>query len=327
MLITGKPFSRSCGSEQMSQEKIIILSGPTATGKSRLAIELALNLRARGIPAEIISADSAQIYRHMDIGTDKLKPDQWQGIPHHLIDVANPDEHFDAEIFRKMAGQEIARINQSGGIAILVGGTGFWIHTLIYGLFRSPPRNEELRADLKKAAREKGSEYLHKKLMKIDPESAQRIHPNDIFRLVRALEVHQLTGKPLSEHFKEQTREPLYNALYFALNLPREVLYQRINKRVDEMLAKGLLDEVKNLRQMGYGPELASQKIIGYKELHEHLDGKKDLPSAVHEIKKETRHYARRQLIWLRKEKDVVWVDAIKAKEIIMERVKGFLEL
>ena len=309
----------------MADKKIIIISGPTATGKSRLAIELALWLRELGYPAEIISADSAQVYRYMDIGTDKLPSEERKGIPHHLIDVVEPDQPFDAMKFRTLALKEIERIGKEGGIPIIVGGTGFWIRVLIYGLFTGPGRSPEIRAELKKLAEERGRWYLHQLLKKIDPASAQRIHPNDIQRLIRALEVYQLTGKPLSKHFGERASSGL-NVLHFALNFERNLLYQRINQRVDEMMERGFLEEVKRLREMGYGPELESQKIIGYRQLHSHLDGRLTLEKAVHEIKKQTRHYARRQLVWLRGEKNLIWLDPFKEKEKIFKKSQQFIK-
>ncbi len=312
---------------ELDRPRLIIISGPTASGKSRAALQLALALIDKGKPAEIISADSAQVYRYMDIGTDKLGQEEWQGIPHHLIDVVNPDEHFDAELFREMAGKEIDRIHRTGGAAILVGGTGFWIHALLYGLFPAPPRSDQVRQELRRTAAEKGAEHLHKKLAAIDPESAQRIHPHDLFRLVRALEVFELTGHSLTQHFQDQQREKPYDALYLALNLDRHLLYQRIESRVDEMMGKVFLDEVKKLREMGYGPGLVSQKILGYHQLHRHLDGEWTLDRAVHELKAETRHYARRQTIWLRKEKQVIWVDGAIAEARIQAEAKKFLEL
>jgi len=295
----------------MEKPKAVIISGPTASGKSRIAIDLALALGESGIPAEIISADSAQVYRFMDIGTDKLKEDERKGIAHHLIDVVNPDQHFDAALFRTLALKAIERINQSKGIPILVGGTGFWIRALLYGLFSGPGRNDELRAELRKLAGEKGSDYLHRLLFELDPESAARIHPNDLNRLVRSLEVHRLTGRPMSEHFKSQKKEKSLDALHIALNLDRGMLHEHINSRVDQMIEKGFLDEVKRLRQMGYGPGLESQQIIGYRQLHQYLDGKIAFEKAVHEIKKLTRHYARRQLVWLRGQPEIVWFDAL----------------
>jgi len=310
----------------MSELRAIIISGPTATGKSRLAIDVALWLKEKGIPTEIISADSAQVYRYMDIGTDKLLPEERKGVRHHLIDVVDPDQQFDAMKFRSLALKEIERICAEGGIPITVGGTGFWIRVLLYGLFPGPARNPAIRAELKELAKEKGRHYLHKLLSEIDPESARRIHPNDIQRLIRALEVYRLTGKPLSEHFQKQKPSCSFNALHLALNLDRHLLYQKINQRVDKMMEKGFLDEVKRLREMGYGPELESQKIIGYRQLHSYLDGKLSLEKAIHEIKKQTRHYARRQIIWLRGEENVRWFNPEKEREKIFATIEKFIE-
>lgn len=310
----------------MPKARAIIVSGPTASGKSRLAIELALELRRRGRAAEIISADSAQVYRFMDIGTDKLRPEEREGIPHHLIDVVKPDEHFDAAIFRRLALEQIERICRENGIAVLVGGTGFWIRVLLFGLFAGPGRDEEIRAELKKLSRAKGPAYLHELLCELDPESARRIHPNDLNRLVRALEIHRLTGKSMSEHFQSQAKEQSIDALHLALKLERGLLYERINERVEQMMSKGFLEEVQNLRQMGYGSNLASQKIIGYRQLHQHLDGELELGQAVHEIKKATRHYARRQLVWLRGQPGILWFDAFKERARILDIAVRFME-
>jgi len=293
----------------VDDKKLVIISGPTATGKSQLAIELSLRLKSQRIDSEIISADSAQIYRFMNVGTDKLAFEERKGVPHHLIDVVNPDEHFDAMIFRSLALKEIDRMHQENKIPILVGGTGFWIKTLIYGLFPGPSRNQTLRRNLEKTASEQGIEFLYQQLQKIDPASAQRIHPKDAHRIIRALEVFELTQKPLSAHFQNQAQKTQFQILYLALNLDRNLLYEKINRRVEEMLKKGFLEEVKKLREMGYAPELPSQKIIGYRQLHEYLDGQLTYEKAVHEIKKQTRHYARRQLIWLRAEPMVRWID------------------
>jgi len=306
--------------------KAIIISGPTASGKSRLAIELALEFRKHGRDAEIISADSAQVYRHLDIGTDKLSPAERQSIPHHLIDIINPDQHFDAAMFRTLALKEVARINLEGKVAILVGGTGFWVWALLYGLFSGPGRSDELREELRMLSREKGNDYLHQLLSELDPESAGRIHPHDLNRLVRALEVRKLTGKSMTEHFKEQQRETSINALHIALNVERPLLHQRINERVDQMMAQGFLDEVKRLREMGYGPGLESQKIIGYRQLHQHLDGELTIEEAVHEVKKQTRHYARRQLVWLRGQKEVKWKDPARGKASVISEATKFME-
>ena len=229
-------------------------------------------------------------------------------------------------MFRAAALQEIERINAADGAAILVGGTGFWIRALLYGLFAGPGRNDEIREELNQLAREKGPDYLHALLAELDPESARRIHPNDLSRLVRAIEVQRVTGKTRSEHFSEQLKETSLYALHIALNLDRGLLHERINERVDQMMARGFLDEVKHLRERGYGPGLESQKIIGYRQLHQHLDGQFDLPQAVHEIKKATRHYARRQLVWLRGQQGITWFDAIKDGPQIISAAIEFKE-
>jgi len=306
------------------QKKLVIISGPTATGKSELAIGLALRFKSQGITAEVINADSAQVYRFMDIGTDKLSLEERKGVAHHLIDVVNPDEHFDAMIFRNLALKQIEKIHQKNGIPILVGGTGFWLKVLIYGLFPGPARSQEIRQSLEKIASEKGSEILHQQLQKIDPVSAQRIHPRDAHRIIRALEVFELTAKPLSAHFQNQAQKTGFQILYLALNLDRNLLYEKINHRVEQMLKKGFLEEVKKLREMGYGALLPSQKIIGYRQLHEHLEGKLTLEKAAHEVKKQTRHYARRQLIWLRAEPMVNWIDPIQEKDKIFDLAEKF---
>jgi tRNA dimethylallyltransferase len=310
----------------MQKQKIIIVSGPTASGKSQLALEAALSLREKGIRAEIVSADSAQVYRYMDIGTAKLTTPEMQGITHHLIDIVNPDEHFDAELFRRAALEIIERVSRGSGVAILVGGTGFWIRALLYGLFPGPGRDATFRDELKALAQQKGSTYLHEMLAKLDPKAAIKIHPNDLSRLIRGLEVHKLTGRTLSEHFADQSREENLNALHIALQTDRVLLYERINQRVDEMMAKGLAAEVTKLREMGFGPELESQKIIGYRQLHQHLDGEIGLDETVHEIKKATRHYARRQMVWLRGQPDITWLDGQKEREKFLGLTVKFLE-
>jgi tRNA dimethylallyltransferase len=310
----------------MNKPKAIIISGPTASGKSGLALEMAKEFAKKGFSAEIISADSAQVYRHMDIGTDKLPEAERMGIPHYLIDVVNPDEHFDAAVFRVTALKEIERINAHTGVPILVGGTGFWIRALVYGLFTGPARDEVVREELNNLAKQKGPDYLHQLLSELDPESAKRIHPHDLNRLIRSLEVQKLTGKSLSDHFKDHQKEPALHALHIALNIDRSLLHERINQRVEEMMAKGFLEEVKKLREMGYGPDLESQKIIGYRQLHQHIDGELTLDQAVHEIKKQTRHYARRQLVWLRGQKEIAWFDALSNNLNIFTQAFKFME-
>jgi tRNA dimethylallyltransferase len=307
-----------------AKPRLAIISGPTASGKSRLAIDAAKGLYGLGIQAEIISADSAQVYRYMNIGTDKLSEGDWQGVEHHMIDVVDPDQEFSAAEFRDKAGEIIARLEEEGKAQLVVGGTGFYVRALLEGLFEGPGKDEEIREQLRRLAGAEGPAHLHERLRKIDPESANRIHPNDTKRLIRALEVYELTGKTLSEHFREHDKKSPYNVLMIGLDLERKDLYKRIDDRVDEMLQRGFLEEVKGLRQRGYGPGLKSQQTLGYRQLHLYLDGELGLDEAVSETKKKTRHYARRQMIWLRKEKGIRWYHPEKDQEKIKDEVLKF---
>jgi tRNA dimethylallyltransferase len=303
-----------------------VITGPTAAGKSRAALDTAHELLDRGIPACIISMDSVQVYRHMDIGTDKLKPEQREGVPHHLIDVVMPDQTFSAAQFAAAADEIINAAWQKGGAAILAGGTGFYLRSLLWGLFPGPSGHPEVRDRLYHDAARLGLAALHKRLAAIDAEAASRIHPNDHVRIIRALEVFELTGLPISGHFKKQGRQgPRYPAVIIGLALPREKLYERINTRVDQMMEQGLVEEVKKLREMGYGPGLASQQALGYKQVHAMLDQGTDLGSTVYLIKRDTRHYSRRQLTWLRKEKGLDWMEAGQ-NAMITKRIVSFLE-
>jgi tRNA dimethylallyltransferase len=310
----------------VADQKLAIISGPTASGKSLLAIEVVNMLSARGISAEIVSADSAQVYRGMDIGTDKLPEEDWQGIGHHLIDVVDPDQDFNAVDFRDQAVRIIARLHKAGKVALVVGGTGFYLRALLQGLFPGPAKDPALREGLKKQADQKGPEFLHERVRQIDPESASRIHPHDTRRLIRALEVYELTGRPLSEHFREHEKACPYLVLMIGLDLERNELYHRINTRVDEMMKKGFLQEVMGLRGRGFGPELKSQQILGYRQLHLHLDGKLDLDQAVFDTKQKTRHYARRQLIWMRAQKETRWLHPERDRGKVIREVLNFFE-
>lgn len=298
---------------------LLVITGPTASGKSGWALEAALWLKARGFQPEILSADSAQVYRHMNIGTDKLPPAERRGIPHHLIDVVNPDEPFSAAQWATAARKELTRLFEQGQPAILVGGTGFYLRTLFRGLFPGPAANPELRARLEKEAERKGPSVLHDRLRQVDPVSADRIHPHDLIRIVRALEVYELTGEPLSRHFEHQPRHtlPRFRVWHFGLSLPRGELYRRINDRVERMFAKGLVSEVESLRAQGYGPHLRSQKIIGYRQVHAYLEGAYDLERAKELIQRDSRHYARRQLTWLRAEPEIRWLEAGEPDKVI----------
>ena len=291
------------------KQPLIILTGPTAVGKTDLSIQL-----AKQINGAIISADSMQVYKYMDIGSAKIMPDEMQGIKHYLIDIRMPDEEFNAVCFQKAAKKSMEEIYAEGKIPIITGGTGFYIQSVLYDIdFSSQQTDGEYRRELEQLANERGVQYLHDILLKIDPDSAAAIHANNQKRVIRALEFYRLTGQRISEHNKkERGKKSPYNFAYFVLNDKRERLYRRIEYRVDEMLKKGLVEEVKKLKNMGYTADMVSMQGLGYKELFPYLDGECTLGESVSVIKRDTRHFAKRQLTWFRREKDVIWVDKDK---------------
>ncbi len=285
---------------------LIILTGPTAVGKTSASIRL-----AKAVGGEIISADSMQVYRYMDIGSAKISPEEMEGVPHHLIDVLLPNEEFHVVKFQQMAKEALEGIYRRGHIPIVAGGTGFYIQALLYDIdFSLGRENPGLRKELEHFARENGNPALHQKLMEIDPEAARQIHANNRKRVIRAIEFYCQTGSKISEHnAREHERTSPYNFLYFVLNDERNRLYARINSRVDEMMEKGLLGEVKRLKEMGYGRSLVSMQGLGYKELLAYLDGEYTLEEAVCAIKQHTRHFAKRQITWFKRERDVIWTE------------------
>lgn len=291
----------------MTEKKpLVILTGPTAVGKTALSIKLASE-----IGGEIISADSMQVYRQMDIGSAKIKPEEMGGIPHHLIDILEPEEEFNVCLFEKLALEAIEQIYERGHIPVVVGGTGFYIQALLYQIdFTEEETDTAFRDKLWQLGEEKGNHYLHELLRKVDPESAEEIHENNRKRVIRALEFYENSGKPISTHNKEQRQKTsAYNSCYFVLTDDRKKLYERIESRVDQMLSKGLVDEVRTLKEQGCNASMVSMQGLGYKEILEYLDGRCSLLEAVEKIKKETRHFAKRQLTWFRREKDVIWLD------------------
>ena len=285
---------------------LVILTGPTAVGKTALSIKLASE-----IGGEIISADSMQVYRQMDIGSAKIKPEEMDGIPHHLIDILEPEEEFNVCLFEKLALEAMEQIYERGHIPVVVGGTGFYIQALLYQIdFTEEETDTAFRDKLWQLGEEKGNHYLHELLRKVDPESAEEIHENNRKRVIRALEFYENSGKPISTHNKEQRQKTsAYNSCYFVLTDDRKKLYERIESRVDQMLSKGLVDEVRTLKERGCNASMVSMQGLGYKEILEYLDGRCSLLEAVEKIKKETRHFAKRQLTWFRREKDVIWLD------------------
>jgi tRNA dimethylallyltransferase len=286
---------------------LVVIVGPTGAGKTRLALEL-----ARHAGGEVVSADSQQVYRGMDIGTGKATAAERAAAPHHLLDVVEPDDEMTAARFLSLADAAIAGIAAAGRPAVVCGGTMLYVRVLLLGLFEGPPADPALRATLTGEAEAAGTGALWDRLAAADPEAAARIDRADLRRIIRALEVQAATGVPMSEHQRRhdfRTVPPRYPARLVGLAPPRDALYPRIDARVDAMLAAGLLDEVRALRAAGYRPPLRSQQAIGYAELHAHLDGLHDLPRAVELIKRNTRRYARRQLSWYRADPRVEWHD------------------
>lgn len=288
------------------KQPLIILTGSTAVGKTALSLEL-----AKRIGGEIISADSMQVYRYMDIGSAKIKTEEMQDIPHHLIDILNPEDEFNVFRFQEMAKEAMTGIYKRGHIPIIAGGTGFYIQALLYDIqFSEEEGASEIRIRLEKEAADLGNEMLYERLKTVDPESAEIIHPNNTKRLIRALEYYEINGSKISTHNQtEREKQSPYNFCYFVLNDDRAKLYDRIEQRVDEMLKEGLVEEVKRLKDMGYHKDMVSMQGLGYKEILAYLDGECTLEDAVYLIKRDTRHFAKRQLTWFRREKDVIWVD------------------
>ena len=297
---------------QEDKRPLVVLTGPTAVGKTELSISL-----AKSIGGEIISADSMQVYKGMDIGTAKIMPDEMQGVKHFLVDELRPDEEFNVVVFQQMAKKAMEEIYDRGNVPIIVGGTGFYIQAILNDIDFTEEEPEydqsgevSYREQLSRLAKEKGAEQLHAMLESVDQESAAAIHPNNVKRVIRALEYYHMTGERISVHNKEQRKNKSpYNYAYFVLNNDRQILYDRIDMRVDKMLEAGLVEEVEKLRQRGYTKELVSMQGIGYKEVLAYLDGEYDLERARYIIKRDTRHFAKRQITWFKRESDVSWMN------------------
>ena len=290
----------------MAKKPLIVLTGPTAVGKTALSIRLAGALKG-----EIISADSMQVYRHMDIGSAKVTKDEMEGVPHHLIDVLEPEEEFNVAVFQQMAKKALEEIYSRGNIPIVAGGTGFYIQALLYDIhFEDDTGEGPLRKELEELARQRGEAYLHEQLEKIDPVSARLIHPNNVKRVIRAIEYYRQTGEPISGHNeRERKRLSPYHFLYYVMHMDRAVLYERINRRVDQMLEAGLVEEGRALQEKDVRRGMTSMQGIGYKEILDYLDGVCTLEEAVYILKRDTRHFAKRQLTWFKRERDVRWLN------------------
>lgn len=290
----------------MIKKPLIILTGPTAVGKTKLSIQL-----AKAIGGEIISADSMQVYRGMDIGSAKVTKEEMEGIPHYLIDVLNPNEEFHVVRFQQMAKKALEEIYAKGKIPIVAGGTGFYIQALLYDIdFTENEEDQSYRQELEHLAKEKGAEYLHQMLRKVDEKSAEVIHANNVKRVIRALEFYRHTGTKISEHNeKERSKESPYDFCYFVLNDDRSKLYERINLRIDKMLKEGLVEEVKALKEQGFTKDMVAMQGLGYKEILDYLSGNTSFEEAIYILKRDTRHFAKRQLTWFKRERNVIWVN------------------
>lgn len=285
---------------------LIILTGPTAAGKTKLSIEL-----AKTVNGEIISADSMQVYRYMDIGSAKIRPEEMQGVRHYLVDILEPTEDFNIVLFQEYAKRAIAEIYQRGRVPIIVGGTGFYIQSVLYDIdFQESDNDTALRAELEQLARDKGAQYLHNILKECDPGAAREIHANNVKRVIRAIEFYRQTGRKISEHnAREREKKSAYDSRYFVLTDKREKLYETIDRRVDMMMEAGLVGEVKRLVDMGCRRDSTAMQGLGYKEILSYLAGEITLEEAVYTIKRDTRHFAKRQLTWFRRERDVIWIE------------------
>lgn len=288
-----------------SKPPLLVLIGPTAIGKTKLSIEI-----AKHYGCEIISGDSMQVYRGMDIGTAKIKPDEMEGIPHHMIDICDPTYPFSAAEFQDRVRKLIEEIRSRGKLPFIVGGTGLYIESFCYNFrFSEAGSDESFREEQRRFVEEHGEEALHAKLRSVDPGSADKLHPRDTRRVIRALEVHHTTGRTLSQLLSEQTRESPYELCIVGLTTDREILYKRIEDRIDAMLEEGLVGEVRGLLDRGVGRRSISMQGLGYKEIAAYLEGESEYEAAVELLKKNTRHFAKRQLSWFRHMKDIEWLE------------------
>lgn len=310
---------------------MIILTGPTAVGKTALSIQL-----AKAINGEIISADSMQVYKGMDIGTAKITKEEMQGVKHYLIDVLSPMEDFNIVKFQSLAKEAMEEIYSNGKIPIVAGGTGFYIQSLVYDIdFKENDGDKSIRESLEKEALLIGAEAMHEKLRAVDETSANEIHANNMKKVIRALEFFYQTGEPISKHNEsERKKESPYNFCYFVLNQSRDILYERINKRIDKMLEMGLLNEVEILKEKGYDKSLVSMQGLGYKEILDYFSGDLTLEEAIYILKRDTRHFAKRQITWFKREKEVIWIqkedyqneEAILNKMLTILKEKSIIE-
>jgi tRNA dimethylallyltransferase len=310
--------------EELRLRPVVAVIGPTAVGKSEIAIQI-----ANALGSDILTADSRQVYRGMDIGTDKPSVADRLGVTHRLIDLVEPDQPFNAGMFRRQAIVEIDRLYRERKLPLVVGGTGLYVRVLLHGLWPGPAADWSMRAGLEQEARERGADYLHRALALVDPGLAARLHPHDRVKIIRALEVYRLSGRPLSEaHGQHRFEESTFRPLVIGLLRERDVLYERIEARVEAQLQKGLLRETRRLLEMGYPRQLGSMKGLGYRQIAGHLSGEYDYDEAVRRLKRDTRRFAKRQLTWFRREPGVRWlsIGESESTEAITSRVLAEIE-
>ncbi|QWG46079.1 tRNA (adenosine(37)-N6)-dimethylallyltransferase MiaA [Bacillus mycoides] len=309
---------------EVQREKVAVIIGPTAVGKTKLSIDL-----AKALNGEIISGDSMQIYRTMDIGTAKVTTDEMDGIPHYMIDIKDPEDSFSVAEFQERVRKCIREITERGKLPIIVGGTGLYIQSVLFDYqFTDEAGDATYREQMEKLALERGVEYIHKKLQEVDPESAERIHANNVRRVIRALEIFYTTGEKMSNQLEKQENELLYDVSLIGLTMDREMLYDRINLRVNLMIEQGLLEEVKGLHERGVR-DCQSIQAIGYKEIYDYFENRVSLEEAVSQLKTNSRRYAKRQLTWFRNKMDVAWFDVTDGEKTseILRYIEGKLQL
>lgn len=306
MVMMAIPARATCrlSETQVHFKPVVVMVGPTAVGKSRVAVEV-----AKVFETEVLTADSRQVYRGMDVGTDKPVPEERQAVPHRLIDLVDPDESFNAGLYRRQAVDEIERLYRDRRLPLVVGGTGLYVRTLLKGLCDAPPADPIVRAALRQEAKDQGYDRLYARLVDVDPAAAARLHPRDESKVIRALEVHQLSGRRMSEFQQEHgfAKRP-FSALLIGLNRERGALYRRIEERIDWQLAHGLIEETKQLLAQGYQRDSAAMKGLGYRQVAEHLAGEYDVAEMVRRFKRDTRHFSKRQMTWFRKEPGIQWL-------------------
>ncbi|MCU5376829.1 tRNA (adenosine(37)-N6)-dimethylallyltransferase MiaA [Bacillus cereus] len=309
---------------EVQREKVAVIIGPTAVGKTKLSIDL-----AKALNGEIISGDSMQIYRTMDIGTAKVTKEEMDGIPHYMVDIKNPEESFSVAEFQERVRKHIREITERGKLPIIVGGTGLYIQSVLFDYqFTEDAGDTIYREQMEQLALERGVEYVHKKLQEVDPESAERIHANNVRRVIRALEIFHTTGEKMSDQLEKQENELLYDVSLIGLTMDREMLYDRINLRVDIMMDQGLLKEVEGLYNSGIR-DCQSIQAIGYKEMYDYFEDRVSLEEAVSQLKTNSRRYAKRQLTWFRNKMDVTWFDVTGGEKTseILRYIEGKLQL